>query len=275
MNILFLGGDTRYISMAQELSNTNLVSLVGFTSCTINSIVTNEDINSLDLNNYDIVILPMNGINDNMEIKSMDGQIRLDKNIFKFLKNNVLFFTGLKNKNIINLIPGNQIISFLDDENVTKQNNYLTCLGILDDINKLNYNSVCILGFGNIGKEIYKLLEHKNINIYVGLSPYDDTDLLTLNIAKSFSISNENEMINVFHNCDIIINTIPSNIVSENVLKSISCYFLDIASSPHGVNQDLVKKHNINYKLYLGIPSKFAPLEASKILLDSMKKVVD
>lgn len=275
MNILFLGGDTRYISMAQELSNNNLVSMVGFTSCNINEKIINEDINSLDLNKFDIVILPMSGINDSMKIKSIDSEITLDKNIFNSINKKTLFFTGLKTNNIINLIPNNQIISFLDDENVNKQNNILTAYGILDDINKISYNSVCILGYGNIAKEIYKILKYKNINIYIGLSPYDDINLLDSNVTESFLISNENQMINVFNKCDVIINTIPSNIISENVLKSsMSYYLLDIASSPYGVDQNLIKKYNVNYKLYLGIPSKFAPQEASKILLNAIKKYI-
>lgn len=51
-------------------------------------------------------------------------------------------------------------------------------------------------------------------------------------------------------------------------------YILDIASSPYGINQELVKKYNLNYNLYLGIPSKYAPKEASDILLKVLKKVV-
>ena len=272
MNILFLGGDTRYIYMAQELSDKHTVSIIGFNSCFINNKIIKEKLDCLNLNNYDVVVLPMNGINDNMEIKSLDGQIKLNENIFKFLKDKCIFFTGLKTKNVINFIPNNQIVSFLDDENVNKQNNHLTCLGILDDINKINYNSVCILGYGNIGKEVYKLLENKNIKTFIGLSPYDEQNL---KLNNSFFISDEAKMIDAFKNYDIVINTIPSNIISENVIKQSSCYILDIASSPHGISQDLIKKYNINYKLYLGIPSKFAPLEASKILLDSIKKVVN
>ena len=271
MNILFLGGDTRYIYMAQELSHKHSVSMIGFNSVNNNKI-NKKDIECLNINNYDIVILPMNGINDNMEIKSIDRQIKLNENFFKFIKDTCIFFTGLKTKNVIKFIPNNQIVSFLDDENVTKQNNHLTCLGILDEINKLNYNSVCILGYGNIGKEVYKLLENKHIKTYIGLSPYDEPNL---DLNNSFLISDETKMIDAFKHYDIVINTIPSNIISENVIKQSSCYILDIASSPHGINQDLVKKYKINYRLYLGIPSKFAPLDASKILLDSIQKVVD
>ena len=84
MNILFLGGDTRYIYMAQELSDKHTVSIIGFNSCFINNKIIKEKLDCLNLNNYDVVVLPMNGINDNMEIKSLDGQIKLNENFFKY-----------------------------------------------------------------------------------------------------------------------------------------------------------------------------------------------
>ena len=45
-------------------------------------------------------------------------------------------------------------------------------------------------------------------------------------------------------------------------------YILDIASFPYGINDEIIKKYKGNYKLYLGIPSKFAPEKASDILLE-------
>ena len=54
-------------------------------------------------------------------------------------------------------------------------------------------------------------------------------------------------------------------------------YILDIASYPYGINEEIIKKYkeNIKYNLYLGIPSKYAPKEASEILLTTIKKVID
>ena len=50
-------------------------------------------------------------------------------------------------------------------------------------------------------------------------------------------------------------------------------YILDIASFPYGIDQELIKNYDIQYDLYLGIPSKFAPKEASDILLKTLKDV--
>lgn len=82
----------------------------------------------------------------------------------------------------------------------------------------------------------------------------------------------------MFKVCDIAINTVPHNIIPE---EGVSCeyvpYILDIASSPYGINQELAEKYKdkIEYNIYSGIPSKFAPKEASDILLKTLKKVID
>ena len=52
--------------------------------------------------------------------------MRLSKDIFKNINPNTKFFTGLKTKNILDNIPGNQLTSFLDFEEVKKVNDDLT-----------------------------------------------------------------------------------------------------------------------------------------------------
>ena len=65
------------------------------------------------------------------------------------------------------------------------------------------------------------------------------------------------------------------NIIPEEALQTNNKpYILDIASYPYGISEELVKKYKekLNYNLYLGIPSKFAPKKASEILLEILNK---
>ncbi len=82
----------------------------------------------------------------------------------------------------------------------------------------------------------------------------------------------------MFKVCDIVINTVPYNIIPEEAFSSEYVpYILDIASYPYGVNEEIIGKYKdkVDYKLYLGIPSKYAPKEASEILLKTLKKEID
>ena len=157
MNILFLGGDKRYKYMMNDLCDEEKVSQVGFDIMRDN--ITKETPENLNLSKYDIVLLPISGISDNMEIKSEIGTLKLDKDIFNNINKETLFFTGLKTKKITELIPNEQVISFLDDKEVESTNNSLTVDGTIDDIRDRKNDTICILGYGNLGKELYLRLK--------------------------------------------------------------------------------------------------------------------
>ncbi len=96
-------------------------------------------------------------------------------------------------------------------------------------------------------------------------------------VQNYYPLTSQN-IIEIFEIVDIVINTIPYNIIPEEAIVSNHLpYILDIASAPYGINQEIVKKHknNIKYKIYPGIPSNYAPEEASEILLKTLKKVID
>lgn len=273
MNILFLGGDKRYKYMIKELCKDNIVSQIGFDISGNN--IFEEDIPSLDLTKFDIILFPISGLNDNMEIKSEKGILKLPYEIFSNLNTETLFFTGLKTNKLLELIPISQLISFLDDKEVEEINNELTVEGTIDNIKNRKNDSVCIIGYGTLGKELYWRLTDAGIKTFVISRPkeliYND------NVMNYYPLNDQN-ILEVFKVCDIVINTVPYNIIPEDVVSAKYVpYILDIASFPYGINEEIIDKYkdHIEYNLYLGIPSKFAPKEASQILLKSLKKVID
>lgn len=272
MNILFLGGDKRYKYMMMDLCEESNVFQIGFDIS--NPKITSINIDTLNLSDFDIVLLPINGINDKMEIKTELGSIVLPEAIFNKLNKNTLFFTGLKTKKISELITEEQVISFLDSEEVKLVNDELTIDGTIDEIRDIKNDSICILGYGNLGKELYVRLKNAGIKTYVISRP---KELIYKDKVQNFYPLSSQNITEVFKVCDIVINTIPSNIIPEEAIKcEYVPYILDIASFPYGIEQNIVKKYKdkIKYNLYLGIPSKFAPKEASDILLKVLKEVI-
>jgi len=209
------------------------------------------------------------------KLRQKNGLIKLSENIFKNIKENTKIFTGLKTKKLLEFIPEKQLTSFLDFEEVETINNSLTVDGVMADIKDKKNDISCILGYGKLGKEIYLRLKDKGIKTYVISRPkeiiYKDK------VENYYPLSSQN-ITEVFKTCDIIINTIPYNIIPEIALNSSNKpYILDIASFPYGINSDIIKKYKdkINYKLYLGIPSAFAPKKASEILLKILEKEIN
>lgn len=124
MKILFLGGDKRYRFMIETLKNTHEIHEIGFNFS--DDKIYNESLESLNLSNFDIVLFPISGVSDNLEIKTEQGKIKLPTSVFENILLNTIFFTGLKTKKLLELIPNKQLISFLDYDEVESVNNTLT-----------------------------------------------------------------------------------------------------------------------------------------------------
>lgn len=273
MNILFLGGDKRYQYMMEDLCKNHNIFQIGFDK--INANIQEKKLEDIDFSEFDVLVFPISGMSKNREIKSEKGKIVLPNQIFQTLNQNTLVFTGLKTESLQNLIPEKQLISFLDDEEVEKVNNDLTVAGTIDDIKDRKNDTVCILGYGKLGKELTLRLSHAGIRTFVISRP---KDAIYQDNVKNYYPLNAQNITEVFQFCDIVINTIPYHIIPEEAIsKEYVPYILDIASFPYGIDEKLVEKYqeHMNYHLYLGIPSKFAPKEASAILLKTLKKVVD
>ena len=241
MKILFFGRDNRYDILIDRLKYKYDIYGLGYGY--------RSDIKKGDLSNinkYDIIVLPMSGFNNNKV-----GDFELPYNYFD--NYNGIIYTGLKN----NLKKN--VISFLDDDDIVKENNNITVDGIIDKINNFNIKNLCILGYGNIGSKLYHKLSNK-YNTYIGTKNKID-------LKNSFVTSNYDLMEDILINCDLIINTVDKHIIPKKILNKINGYFLDIASSPYAIDKEDVNKYSFTYELYSSIPSKYDPIRAGKILL--------
>lgn len=148
-------------------------------------------------------------------------------------------------------------------------------IGVIDDIKDRKNDTICILGYGKLGKELYSRLKHTHVKTYVISRP---KELIFKDKVENFYPLSSQNVLEVFNICDIVVNTIPYNIIPEEAITlENKPYILDIASFPYGVSPDLISKHKdkVNYRLYLGIPSVFAPKEASEILLKTLYKEIN
>lgn len=124
MKILFLGGDKRYKLMMESLKKDYEVYQIGFNLSDTN--IHKENLDNLDLSKFDVILFPISGINDNLEIKVETGLLKIPEHTFSTISNTSKFFTGVKTKKLLELIPNANLISFLDNKEVEKVNNSLT-----------------------------------------------------------------------------------------------------------------------------------------------------
>lgn len=261
MKILIIGKDERYAFLKDELSKKYSVDLIYDEKSVYDA--------SLDKKKYNILILPMSGINDDSQI-DLDGKVSITSGYFSDFNEKLIVYTGLISNRLLELVSDRKVVSFLKDDYVNRANNEITADGIIDEIKRKSkgVKNVCILGYGNIAK----LLENKlnEYNVVFGIKDLSDFEKLG---NRCFFTSDIDMMKKVFSESDYIINTVPENIILPYCLEECSAPILDIASYPYGLNQ-IHKESYPNYRIYSKIPAKYAPMRASKILLKKIQKEI-
>lgn len=263
MKILVLGGDKRYISLMNTLEVD--IDCIGYENINLNQNIHKLSLQDINPSIYDIMILPMLGITQDLQINTLNGPFSIDKDFFKCCKKDCVFYTGIINDTMKDLFGGKNLVRFLADKKVNQANDVLTIEGVLDDIKDKEIEKVTILGFGNLGSKLASILSKYHIKIGT-----NDKELADVFSNKFFLTTNKEQMKTYFKESDLVINTVPKNIISEDLLQQSNAYILDIASFPYGVPKDTAEKYK-NYKLYSSIPSKYAPEKAGKILAKKIK----
>lgn len=131
-------------------------------------------------------------------------------------------------------------------------------------------SNVLVLGYGNIGKILSKMLYGIGANVYCEARNKKDLAFIEAMGYNSISLSS---LDNYLYDMDIIFNTIPSLILDKKRLKCLKkdSVIIDLASSPGGVDFKEAKELNINATWTLALPTKVAPRTAAIYL----KRVID
>ena len=136
---------------------------------------------------------------------------------------------------------------------------------------KANY-TICgsrclIIGPGRIGRELARMLLGLGAHVTVaGRSPEKLASVATLGAV---TITME-ELPRVAWEIDILFNTAPSPVAGEEVMAALPAHTLamDLASAPFGIDLDAAIRHGITAWREGGIPGRYAPLTAARILYD-------
>lgn len=214
-----------------------------------------------DFIGIDELLLPFNGINDNYDVK----QSKL--NLLDILKENNIkcIYVGNANKLLKDLCVNNNIElkELLTDYNFVIPNAKLTALGIIDYLNRgikiASDEKICIVGFGNIGFFLAKILLEYNADFFIIASNELEEKYLKLLGYKAY-----------LDDYKILINTVPKNL-NWDYKKLKNKTIIDVASSPYGFDIEKINKNHIDYTILSALPSKFCPVAAANII----KKIIE
>lgn len=282
MKITVIGGDERNIELANLLQGQgHSVKVFGFNKLFNKKFETLKDLESAIFESK-IVIGPIPCSKDNelLNTKFNYEEIQLEE-IFKLLTKDQIFIAGKITKEIATLAKTYNIntIDFLEREELAVLNAIPTAEGAIqiameEMTTTIHGSKIMILGFGRIGKILANMLKGLGANVYVEARNYAD-----LAWIKSYSYESVHldKILDYIENMDIIFNTIPSLVITEEILLKLrkGSIIIDLASMPGGVDFQRSKELGIKTIHALGLPGKIAPKTAALIMKDTIYNIIE
>lgn len=169
---------------------------------------------------------------------------------------------------------GVTFVDILKDKDVVWNNAMLTAEGLLAKIIAntdfaISGAKALIMGFGRCGINIAKKLNSLNCSITI----HDHTpEHLSQASSFGYDVLDYSQISEKIKDFDIIINTVPSEILSDFHMSLInnSCVLFEIASKPYGFNKELVKKYNLSLITCPGLPGEYSPKSAGELIAKSI-----
>ena len=199
---------------------------------------------------------------------------KIDEEYVGFLPENITLIGGNYSELIRELLCRKNIkyINLMQDETFAIKNANLTCEGVLALIithsqKSIYENSILILGAGRIAKAMSILLNKIGANYSIASFNKDS-------FPQNYIYSKNNyfayDFVRDLHKFDVIINTIPAEILDENALNHIAkdAVFIETASTKC-LDESKVNGR-FNYILAPALPQKYTCQTAGKLMLDAV-----
>lgn len=268
-----LGGDQRQIYMANKLTDLGYsIITYGLNHSNLNSCCYATSLDQA-LSSSLCIVIPIPCTQDKIHLTAQITESDLTiTNLCQHLHSQHTLFGGCFTEEIIEHCHAHNI-SFIDcmsQESVLLFNTIATAEGaiaeaLIESPINLHQSNCLIIGFGRCGKTLGLKLNNLCHTITVA------TDLLELqSMAQIFSLDSIliHELSETIEKFDIIFNTIPSIILTKELLirTKKDVLIIDIASYPGGVDYQYAKSIARTAKLCQGLPGKYSPKSSATFL---------
>ena len=283
-NFTIVGGDLRIIKLARMLvSDGNKVYAYGVEKA--EELKGNENIIICDkltdaVKNSEIIIGPIPFSSNGKDINSPFSDKQISIRELMHVINAKILIAGSIAPEIYDLANDEyiEIIDLIKREELSVLNTIATAEGtieiIISNTTRIIHGSkVLILGFGRIGKVLAKKLSGLSSN--VTCAARKDEDLAWIK-AYGYIETNINAIGENLSEYDIIINTVPHLILTEERLKYVreDCLLVDLASNPGGIDKRGAKNKNLKLIWALALPGKVAPVTTAEFIKETIYNIL-
>ncbi len=267
-NIVIVGGDKRQKYLKEYLSKQ------GLEVCSYGLFDWDDDADKLKgmIKDNSAIILPLpatrSGKAVNMPFSKKEISI---ERLLSFLGKDNVVFGGIIKGDLLSRLRETEI-PFIDyyDDSIIEKNAVLTAFGALKIILEhvdfaLPLGKYAITGFGRVAKETASILTSLSCDVTVFARNPSQREDAKIKGCKAQSITKLPDFANGF---DLIINTVPSQIISKEVIANMKkdSKIIELASSPYGVDFDVARKYGIDVVKAFSLPGKYTPKTAGEII---------
>ncbi|MYL19240.1 dipicolinic acid synthetase subunit A [Halobacillus litoralis] len=283
-HIAVIGGDARQIELIRKLNEWGAaVYLAGFDQLNESfREAVDLDFDSKQVEQLDAIILPVPGTDGNGNIEGIFSNqlIQLKEEWLKKTPPHCQIFTGIANEHLHDLAErsNRKLIPLMDRDDVAIYNSIPTVEGTLMLVIQhtdftIHGSRVTVLGLGRVGMSLARTFHHLGADVSVGVRTTSSAARVHEMGLVPFDM---NRLDGRDMTCDILINTIPSHVVTPGIIKQLPSHalILDLASKPGGTDFRYADKRGIRALLAPGLPGIVAPKTAGRIIADVVSRLI-
>lgn len=280
--ISIIGGDLRQIYMANNfIEKSHQVTVYALEDALLTKNYRRTNTLTDAVNFSDIILLPIPVTRDKINIFALKEWPDLQLvRLMEALHSNQFLIGGNIPECLLEYCNTSHIATYdlMKDDKITIRNTIATAEGAIMEAIKhstcnLHKSNCLVLGYGKCATVLAHKLSSLDANVCIAARRE-----AILASAESFGYDSIllSKLKDSILNYDYIFNTIPSLILTKEILKKLSLdtTIIDIASSPGGIDYSFAKKRNLNAHLCLGLPGKVAPRSSANILADTILKTI-
>lgn len=294
IKICLLGGDTRQTALADHLVKKGYETAVwGVPLAEKGEKTPFEGVRCADpesaVSGSRVVILPLPASTDGVRLHcpaassepaALRHELRLT-HLIHMLHGNVLLLAGKPGDLLVSLAKEAHIklIDYYDSETVQVKNAVPTAEGALAiamaELPITVHDAQCtVLGYGRIGQRLSEILQA--LGAHVTVAARSERDLSTAAVRGCAACSLHEFLLSPGRP-DILFNTIPVPLISQEVLAKLPAYtcLIELASAPGGFDLAAIRQCANHYIRAVSLPGKVAPYTAGKILFESVEKILE
>ncbi|NGP62620.1 dipicolinate synthase subunit DpsA [Paenibacillus thiaminolyticus] len=284
VQVVFIGGDARQLEIIQKLSELDATVILAGYEQLQNPFhgVQRQPLTPELLKKADAVVLPAVGTDDKGKVHAIftSEELILSEEHVAALPEHAVLFTGMAKPYLSELCTKYRLKLFelFDRDDVAIYNSIPTAEGALmmaiqhTDITLHGSESV-VLGMGRTGFTMARTLLGVGARVRIGVRRNEHFARATEMGFSPFYVS---DLAREVSNIDLLFNTIPTMIVTAQVIAQIPhrAVIIDLASMPGGVDFRFAEKRGIKAMLAPGLPGIVAPKTAGRILAQSISQLL-